>query len=70
MHVITNYVYHIPVLQVIPSYRRSHPPGVHTPVTGSQGWLIQWQVSSQLCPNFPGLQATDNTCIILLVCIK
>ena len=38
------------------------PPGGHAPVTGSQGWFTQWQVSVHLSPNVPAVHATKNSC--------
>ena len=49
----TDHAYHIPVLQVLPLYPRSHPPTGHVPRLGSHGWLKQWQLLEQLFPNVP-----------------
>jgi len=50
--------FHIPVLQVLPLYPRSHPPSGHVPCLGSHGWLIQWQFREQWFPNVPDPHAT------------
>ena len=50
-------LYYIPVLQLLFLYPRLHPPGGHTPVIWSHGWLTQWQFVEHWRPNFPDSHA-------------
>lgn len=68
----TDYSYFIPALQVLPLYPGWHPQWGHTPVIGSHGWFIHWQVREHLFPNFPDVHATNNSrtiqvCLLFLL---
>jgi hypothetical protein len=56
----TIYWHNIPILQLKLVYPRLHPLSEHTPVFGSHGWYMQWQVWVQLFPNFSESHATNR----------